>query len=138
MSDEYVEESLRQNASSKKRKPSWLKELVKEAEESIGAPRREVSLSKAPERFSIYMAQVTRLRDIVPTTYEEASMHQVCRDAMIEEYKSVMKNGVWEAVPRPKGKSVVTSKWLYKIKHAVDGIIKKHKAHFVARVGSHR
>ena len=31
VSDEEVEESLRQDASSKKRKPSWLQELMKEA-----------------------------------------------------------------------------------------------------------
>jgi len=32
-----------------------------------------------------------------------------------------MKNDVWGMVPRPKGKFVVTSKWLYKIKHEADG-----------------
>ena len=32
MSDEEVEESLRQDASSRKRKPSWPPELMKEAE----------------------------------------------------------------------------------------------------------
>jgi hypothetical protein len=36
-------------------------------------------------------------------------------------------------VPRPHGKSVVTSKWLYKIKHAADDSIEKYKARFVAR-----
>jgi hypothetical protein len=36
-------------------------------------------------------------------------------------------------VPRPKGKPVVTSKWIYKIKHAADGSIQKYKARFVAR-----
>ena len=78
------------------------------------------------------MAQVS-LRDTVPTTYEETSVHQVWRDAMMEEYNSIMKNGVWEVVLRPEGKSVVTSKWLYKIKHVADGSIEKYKAHFVAR-----
>jgi hypothetical protein len=34
---------------------------------------------------------------------------------------------------RPEGKSVVTSKWIYKIKHAIDGSIKKYKSRFVAR-----
>ena len=38
-----------------------------------------------------------------------------------------MKNDVWDVVPRPKGKSVVTSKWIYKIKHAADGSIEKYK-----------
>ena len=79
------------------------------------------------------MAQVTSLRETVPTTYEEASVHQVWRDAMMEEYNSIMKNGVWEVVPSPKGKSIVTSKWLYKIKHAADGSIEKYKAQYVAR-----
>ena len=44
-----------------------------------------------------------------------------------------MKNDVWDVVPRPKGKSVVTSKWIYKNKHATDGSIDKYKARFVAR-----
>ena len=52
---------------------------------------------------------------------------------MIEEYQSIMKNDVWDVVPRPKEKSVVTSKWIYKIKHAADGSIEKYKAIFVAR-----
>ena len=52
---------------------------------------------------------------------------------MIEEYQSIMKNDVWDVVPTPEGKSVVTSKWIYKIKHAADGSIEKYKARFVAR-----
>ena len=32
-----------------------------------------------------------------------------------------------------KGKSVVTSKWIYKIKHAADGSIEKYKEIFVSR-----
>ena len=36
-------------------------------------------------------------------------------------------------VPRPDGKSVVTSKWIFKIKHAADGSINKYKERFVAR-----
>ena len=44
-----------------------------------------------------------------------------------------MKKDVWEIVPRPTGKSVVTSGWPYKNKHAVDGSVEKYKAKFVAR-----
>ena len=56
MYDEEVQKSLRQDASSRKRNPICLKELMKESEESVGPPRREVRESKAPERFSSYMA----------------------------------------------------------------------------------
>ena len=52
---------------------------------------------------------------------------------MIREYQSTMKNDVWDVVPRPEWKSIVTSKWIYKIKNAVDGSIEKYKARFVAR-----
>ena len=44
----------------------------------------------------------------------------------------IMKNDVWDVVPRPEGKSVVISKWIYKIKHAADGSIEKYKEIFVA------
>jgi hypothetical protein len=44
-----------------------------------------------------------------------------------------MKNDVWEIVPRPEGKSTVTSRWLYKLKYDADGSIEKYKARFVAR-----
>ena len=52
---------------------------------------------------------------------------------MIEEYQSIMKNDVWDVVPRLEGKSVVTSKWIYKIKHVADGRIEKYNARFMAR-----
>ena len=51
---------------------------------------------------------------------------------MVEEYKSIMKNDVWEVVPKAEGKSIVTFRWLYKIKHVVDGSIEKYKSKFVA------
>ena len=52
---------------------------------------------------------------------------------MTEEYQSIMKTDVCDIVPKPERKSVVSSKWIYKIKHDVDGSIKKYKAIFVAR-----
>ena len=57
---------------------------------------------------------------------------------MIKEYQLIMKNDVWDVVPRPEGKSIVTSKWIYKIKHAVDDSIEKYKAIFVARCFSQK
>ena len=44
-----------------------------------------------------------------------------------------MKNDVWDIVPKPEGKSIVSSKWIFKIEHAADGSIEKYKPRFVAR-----
>jgi hypothetical protein len=52
---------------------------------------------------------------------------------MVEEYNSIMKNDVWDIVPRLEGKSVVYSRWLYKVKHAAIGSIDKYKAWFIVR-----
>jgi hypothetical protein len=75
---------------------------------------------------------VTSIRDTKPQTFAQAVDHQVWREAMVEEYDSIVCNDVWEVVPRLVGKSVVSSRWLYKTKYAVDGSIEKHKARFVA------
>jgi hypothetical protein len=48
----------------------------------------------------------------------------------MEEYQSIIKNDVWEVVPRLKRKDVVSSKFLFKIKHVVDGSIEKYKERF--------
>eukprot|EP00253_Pinus_taeda_P003201 PITA_03201 len=67
-----------------------------------------------------------------PSSFEEAMKHQVWKDAMNEEYESIMKNNIWDLVPRPQDKTVVTSKWLYKINHGADKSVEKYKARFVA------
>jgi hypothetical protein len=79
------------------------------------------------------MALMTSIIDIEPSIFEEAASQQVWRDAMVEEHNAIMRNDVWEIVPRPKGKSVLTSKWIYKVKYATNGSVEKYKARFVGR-----
>ena len=77
------------------------------------------------------MALMSNIIDCEPSSFEETVDQQVWRDAMLEEYSSIMKNDVWDVVPKSEGKSVVSSKWIYKIKHVADGNIQKFKARFV-------
>eukprot|EP00253_Pinus_taeda_P029706 PITA_29706 len=51
---------------------------------------------------------------------------------MVEEYDSIVCNSVWDVVPRPENKLVVSSRWIYKVKKATDGRVEKHKAIFVS------
>jgi hypothetical protein len=57
---------------------------------------------------------------------------------MVEEYTYIMKNDGYHIVPRSKWKSIVSYRWLYKIKHRAYGNIEKFKVSFVARGFSQR
>jgi hypothetical protein len=79
------------------------------------------------------MALMCDLLEKEPTCFEEAIQKKEWEDAMTEEYQSIIKNDVWEIVPRSNSKDVVSSRWIFKIKHVVDGSIEKYKTIFVAR-----
>jgi hypothetical protein len=115
-----------------KRKPAWCREILREAERH-SAPKGTFRESRKPDKYSGLISELTTVIDSEPSTFIDAAKHQVWKDAMSEEYNSILKNDVWTVVPRPRNKSVVTSKWLYKIKHAADGSVEKYKARFVAR-----
>jgi hypothetical protein len=70
---------------------------------------------------------MSHIIDTEPSFHGEGTSQQVWKDAMAEEYQSILKNDVWDIVLRPEGKSVVTSKWIYKIKHVVDGSVRNTK-----------
>ena len=67
-----------------------------------------------------------------PSSFEEVAQEPTWVDAMVEEYDSIIRNSAWEIVPRPVGKSVVGSRWIYMVKQVVDGSVEKYKERFVA------
>jgi hypothetical protein len=114
-----------------KKQLAWLEDTLQDAER-LKVLEGTFRKSKKPKRFSSYATYMTKLVDEEPTTFEVVQKKQ-WKEAITEEHQSITKNDVWEIVPRPKEKSVVTSKWLYKIKHATEGSVDKYKARFVAR-----
>lgn len=97
------------------------------------SPRGTFRESKKPNRYQGYFAAMSTILQTEPCTFEESVKHQVWKDVINEEYESIMKNDVWEVVPKPNDKFRVTSKWIYKLKHGADGSVEKYKAMFVAR-----
>ena len=79
------------------------------------------------------MALTTKLINSEPSSFEEATQHDVWREIVVEEYDSIMKNQVWEVVLMPQGKKVVGSRWIYKVKHAADESVEMYKVRFVAK-----
>ena len=71
-----------------------------------------------------------------PDTIEEARSRSdwpLWQQAMDREMKTLEDAGTWETVPRPTGRNIVGSKWVFRIKRKADGSIEKYKARLVAR-----
>ena len=47
------------------------------------------------------MDLMMELIELEPSSFEEVVSQPIWVDAMVEEYDSIMKNNVWEVVPRP-------------------------------------
>ena len=101
--------------------------------EKYSSPSRTFRESKRPKKYVGYRALVSQISTTEPSLFEESNKQQVLRDVMLDEYRSIMKNNVWEVVPRLEGKSIVSSMWIYKIKHVIDGSVEKYKERFLAR-----
>jgi len=79
------------------------------------------------------MALMSKCVVTEPSSFKEAVENPAWVDAMVEEYDSIVRNSAWDIVPRPEAKSVVGSRWIYKVKQAADEIVAKYKARFVAQ-----
>ena len=90
--------------------------LARDAEKVVGPPTAQRRQRQSPDRYTGYMALVSQCVVTEPSSFEEAVEEPTWVDAMIEEYDSIVRNSAWEIVPRPVGKSVVGSRWIYKVK----------------------
>ena len=104
-------------------------------EPSEVVPRRSERLRQPPDFYGarVYLSSETSSE---PTTIEEAT---ACSEkskwiqAMETEIQSLKENDAWELVKLPKGRKVVGSKWVYKVKTGADGLVERYKARLVAR-----
>jgi hypothetical protein len=115
-----------------RKRPTWLQNTLQKAK-GHADPKGSFRENKIPHRLSSYVALMRNITDSKPSIFQEVAEKQEWKDAMMEEYQSIMKNDVWEVASRIEGKSVVTSKWIYKIKHVANDNIEKYNARFVAR-----
>ena len=107
--------------------------FLSNARENVGEPYSQCRQKRSPERYTRYMALVGECVETEPSSFGEVVQQPIWVDAMVEEYNSLVRNSVWDVVPRPENKLVVSSHWVYKVKQVADGSVEKHKARFVAR-----
>jgi len=107
--------------------------------EGSGITRRVTRLQRGIVKPKIYTDGTIRwgmLADSVTTepVSVEAALHDPkWIEAMDVEHQALLKNHTWQLVPRPKGKNIIGSKWVYKIKRKADGSIDRYKARLVAK-----
>jgi hypothetical protein len=82
----------------KKRRPYWAQKIIQDVEK-YGAPDGSFKESNRPRPYSSYVALLSDIIDAKPTSYEEAAKNKEWKDAMVEEYQSIVKNDVWDVVP---------------------------------------
>jgi len=95
--------------------------------------RRSSCQIQPPIRYKDYELMFHVMNVVEPSSYEEAKEYKELRDAMNEEYSSIMKNDTWELMELPKDKVLIGCKWLFKPKFNADDSIDKYKARLVAK-----
>lgn len=66
--------------------------------------------SRPPKKFPDYIALMSNIIDCKASCFKEEA-HQKAWWYVVLEYTSIMKNDVWDIVPRSEGKSIVSSRW---------------------------
>jgi hypothetical protein len=77
---------------------------------------------------------VTQLHTVTePKSYSEVVAHPAWQEAMHTELQAIQENGTWSLTPLSAGKTPISGRWVYKIKHRFDGSIERYKARLVAK-----
>ena len=82
-----------------------------------------------------FLASISQKKELV--TYIDAVKDSRWRDAMKSEIHVLETNGTWTIMQLPPGKNALGYKWVYKIKHKVDGSVERFKAQIVI-FGNHQ
>jgi hypothetical protein len=64
------------------------------------APRSAIREHKPLKNFLNYMALMSSIINVEPSSFVEAEYQQVWTDAMVEEYTSIIRNYFWDIVLR--------------------------------------
>ena len=82
------------------------------------------------------MAATLEISDSNPKTYKKAMKlpdSAKWKEACDAEVASLVGNSVFQVVDRPASHPVITSKWVFKKKKGMSGVVEKYKARVVAR-----
>ncbi|KAJ9545769.1 hypothetical protein OSB04_025476 [Centaurea solstitialis] len=96
----------------------------------IGSKTAPVKTRSATQNECLFAAFLSRHE---PSNVMEALDISDWVTAMQEELNQFERLGVWRLVPRPKNKTIIDLKWIFKNKKDEDGIVTRNKARLVAK-----
>ena len=113
--------------------------LAEEFMNSIQSPdfRRSIREKKAPGWHSDFVSFLSSVKFNEPVSFQKAlNGSDACRwkEAIKEELEAHETNKTWDLVPRSSGKSVIVSKWVFKIQNFKNGKPNRYKARFSPRI----
>ncbi|XP_076904346.1 uncharacterized protein LOC143559751 [Bidens hawaiensis] len=109
--------------------PSYLKDYDVKLPPSLNQEHSSSSSNQEPS--TLFLAAITSNNE--PKYYGQAVKNPKWIEAMKTEIKALEENGTWTLEELPKGKHVIDSKWVYKIKYKPSGEIERYKARLVAK-----
>ena len=114
-----------------------IQEPVEQVQEPPPAEERRYPVrDRRPPQSWWESARICTERTSVPTSLLEAHTRPDWKQwekAVLDEYQSLIDNETWEVAKLPKGKNLVGSKWVFKVKENADGSIDRYKARLVAQ-----
>nr|GFC41662.1 ribonuclease H-like domain-containing protein [Tanacetum cinerariifolium] len=90
------------------------------------------SIVKSLEHFLLHTASIS----LILKTPFVALQNSHWRQAMLDEYNALIKNGIWILVPKPACVNMVRSMWLFKHKFHANRTLSRYKARWVANGSS--
>ena len=84
----------------------------------------------AEQTEEVYLAMLSQIE---PNNFDEASKDKNWVNIMNEELDQIKKNKTWELMPRPVGKNVIGTKWIFKNKMNEQGQVIRNKARLVCK-----
>ncbi|GJT21757.1 retrotransposon protein, putative, ty1-copia subclass [Tanacetum coccineum] len=111
---------------------------IDEPQSDINPIRRSTRTRRAPDRMCLYIdAAEHEFGDHnEPANYKSALLDhesEKCLDVINVEMQSIKDNEVWDLVDLPPHGKTVGSKWLFKKKTDMDGVVHTYKARLVAK-----
>jgi hypothetical protein len=67
------------------------------------------------------------------TSYTTAMKDPLWRQTMNDEFQALLKNKTWHLIPPRVDINIIDYKWVFQLKHKLDGSIDRHKARLVAK-----